>query len=139
MGMRHGGRLGYWFARFGSVAFHTDTRAVEFFFCLLKLSWGIFLLLPFASLGTGLHVFGYLVPEGAVGTWFTFLGAWQLAALVTLSLPARTVATVLGLLTWSILAASIGVANPRSVLWVLMTVLAVTNLWVHIRLRVRAP
>lgn len=132
------GRVGYWLLRLASVVIHSDTHGMELFLCVLKLSWGIFLLLPFSSLGTGLHVFGYVTPEPAVGAWFAFLGALQLVGLVTISLPVRTVATILGLPTWAILAASIAVSSPRSVLWVLMAVLAVSNLWIHIRLRVRA-
>ena len=37
-------RPGYWLERFAQVAVHSNTEGVEFFFCVLKLSWGVFLL-----------------------------------------------------------------------------------------------
>lgn len=134
----HTGAL-YWWGRLAQVAVHSNTEGVEFFFCMLKLSIGIFLLLPLVSLATGLRVFGVVAPEQVVGAWFTFLGVLQLAGLLRLSLPMRTVATLLALPTWLILTASIWAANPRSVLWVFMAVLSATNIWLYLRLRRRAP
>lgn len=133
------GGMTYWLHRLTQVAVHSDTQGVEFFFCVLKLSWGIFILLPIVSLGRGLAVFGYLVPEMAVGWWFALIGAIQLVGLLRLSLPIRTLATLIALPTWLLLTASIWAASPRSVLWVLMAVLSATNIWLYLRLRRRAP
>lgn len=118
---------------------HSDTQGVEFFFCALKLSWGMFLLVPVVSLGAGLRVFGYVVPEVWLGVWLTLIGALQLVGLLRLSLAMRTVATLLALPMWMVLTASILVISPRSVLWVLMAVLSATNVWLYLRLRRRAP
>ena len=131
--------MSYWLGRLMQVATHSDTAGVEFFFTVLKLSWGVFLLLPLVSLGTGLRVFGYIVPEPAVGGWFALIGALQLLGLLALSLPLRTTATLMALPTWMLLTASIMGANPRSTLWVLMAVLSATNVWLYLRLRRRAP
>lgn len=133
------GGMTYWLHRLAQVAIHSDTQGVEFFFCVLKLSWGFFLLLPLVSLGRGLAIFGYLVPETAVAWWFTLIGLMQLAGLLRLSLPLRTLATLVALPTWLLLTASIWAVAPRSVLWVLMAVLSATNIWLYLRLRRRAP
>lgn len=138
--MAHGTRgVGYWLSRLAAVAIHSDTQGVEFFFCALKLSWGVFLLLPVVSLGAGLRMFGYVVPEVPLGAWFALIGVLQLAGLLALSLPLRTASTLMALPTWILLTASIVTANPRSTLWVLMAVLSATNVWLYLRLRRRAP
>lgn len=135
--VKHG--IGYWLGRLGYIVTHSDTLGVEMVFAALKLSWGVFLLLPVVSLGGGLRVFGYVVPEIVLGWWFAVLGALQLVGLLRLSLLARTLATLMALPTWMVLTAAIWAINPRSVLWVLMAVLSTANVWLYLRLRRRAP
>lgn len=130
--------IAWWAHRFVQVVRYSDTQGTELFFSALKLSWGVFLLLPLVSLGAGLRVFWFVVPEPVLAWWFLLMGTVQLIGLLALSLPLRTTATVLGLLTWSVLTASIYAANPRSTLWVLMAVFTAANIGMHVRLRRRA-
>lgn len=131
--------MGHWVSRLVQVMGHADTQSVEIFFSMLKLSWGIFLLVPVVSLGAGLRVFGFVVPEVIVGLWFALIGVMQFIGLFVLSLPLRILATFCAMPTWMLLTGSILVASPKSTLWVLMAVLSATNVWLYLRLRRRAP
>jgi hypothetical protein len=131
--------MSYWRDRLVQVMAHSDTQGTELLFASLKLFWGVFLLMPFASLGAGgLQVFWFRVPEAVLAWWFLLLGILQIAGLLSLRLPLRTAATVFGVFTWSVLAASIFASRPSSTLWVLMLVFALANLGMHVRLRRRA-
>jgi hypothetical protein len=117
-----------------------DTRTVELLLAVLKLTWGAFLLLPFHSFvppADGGPRLMFVLPEVAWGVWLSMLGGVQLVGLLHYFDRVRLVSAGLAVPMWVFIALSSFLSSRTSYGWPLLTVIAVTNIWLYLRLRRR--
>jgi hypothetical protein len=133
--LRHAIQHSWW----GLILAEMDTEPIELIGGGTKVLMGVWLLIPWQSF-TSSPTFAVLgvLPEWAWGTFLLVVGLAHLAALRSGHHSWRGMAALIGFLVWFSFAFVFVVTNPPAFGWIMFLSVALAQMWVSIRLGLRA-